>query len=483
MTQAAKSVWAKLASELDLEKLAAWLMQQRWYGGKGQSLAAGRFVDVVPLSTDAALGLLRVTDGLGNESRYCLPLVQCEASDQRCVAALLDPESQQCVADLPGDERFSEPLLNLLARQGAVASSSGRLVAKSSETFRGVVPRGRAWRVQALAVEQSNSALVIEDKFFLKLYRRVEPGLNPDAEIIAALTRQNFAHVPNLVASLDYVAENGETTTLAIAQELVPSAQGMWEFTLSQVAEVLTGNAHTWSATEVARAALLGRRTAELHVALASIPGPAFSPEVCAPDAVQEVARLVVREAETFLPTSSRGERGSLIAKLKAFATAVCKDATATFGQCIRCHGDYHLGQVLWSQGDVKILDFEGEPARPLAQRRAKASPLKDVAGMLRSFDYARHVALRELPENLRSQPSVREVAAAWQSAVQQAYVASYRSTPGIDAIVPGGAAFDTLLSVYLVEKAAYELRYEINNRPSWVDIPRAALDEYLAKY
>jgi maltose alpha-D-glucosyltransferase / alpha-amylase len=365
--------------------------------------------------------------------------------------------------------------------------------------------------------EQSNSSVIFGERLMLKLYRRLEAGVNPDVEVGTFLTDRRFPHAPQVGGWVEYRPARGESATSALVQAYVPNEGDLWEFTLDALGDFLeravatTSSPDTGSTTaasllrgaegdipETAResigayldtAGLVGERTAELHSALASDPDdPEFAPEPFTAlyqrslyqsiqSTVRQSLRLLARRAPD-LPDETREEADAVIA-----LAPVVEDqlrgllAERLTGMRIRCHGDYHAGQVLYTGRDVVIIDFEGEPARPLSERRLKRSPLTDVAGMIRSFHYAANEALLRA----RRGGSVRPQDAAtldawarhWYAWVAAAFLRGYRRTVGGAPFVPAeDREWAVLLDALLMQKAFYELGYEMNNRPDWLGIP-----------
>jgi trehalose synthase-fused probable maltokinase len=356
-------------------------------------------------------------------------------------------------------------------------------------------PRDLPSRV--LEVEQSNSSLVFADRFFLKLYRRLEEGMNPDAELTRFLSeRQHFAHVPAYVGSIECHPTDGPSGILALLVELVPNDGDAWSATLSALrgfysrVPATTPGADLASVigpTTIELARRLGQRTGEMHVALAAdVTDPAFAPEPFTPQDWRDLHAAMcasarnglaaLREKLAELPADTRAEASELAARgeeILARHARLLDHPIATVKT--RIHGDYHLGQVLLTRGDVVILDFEGEPARPLAERRLKASPLRDVAGMLRSFGYAAHTALRAADS--AGPAHLAPWTTAWARHMAHTFLDAYRAaTVGAPFIPAAAEDFAVPLECFLLDKAIYEVGYELNNRPAWLPIPIAAL-------
>ncbi|GAC1416866.1 MAG: hypothetical protein NVSMB62_06910 [Acidobacteriaceae bacterium] len=448
------------------------------------------------------------------------------------LASLTTAAGPTILHDATAREDFRQALLSLIETSGTLStsataedqSSAAMLQGHASSAFlaaRGTGPLpGRTG-----SAEQSNTSILYDQRLILKLFRRLQPGENPDTEIGRFLTE--VAHFPRIAPFLGEIrgqrSAEGESTTLAMLQGLVQNEGDGWSFTLEELARFyegvvtcpppddtgasasfLTSLAHDPAARipHLARehaglyleaAALLGRRTAEMHLALATptqdaaFAAESFTPQALAADASRaeaQVARSLDALRQTFngLADESTSDSAALIlsrrVQLLDRARALSAVPPDQAGLRTRIHGDYHLGQVLRARGDYIILDFEGEPARPLVERRAKQSPLKDVAGMLRSFSYAAFSGLDHFvqrhPNTLRT---LEPWAQLWQNAVSTEFLHAWRSTIAQSAaLAPPPEQAHQLLSAYLLEKAMYELLYELNNRPTWVRIPLAGV-------
>jgi trehalose synthase-fused probable maltokinase len=319
--------------------------------------------------------------------------------------------------------------------------------------------------VRLLHAEQSNTSLRFGDALILKLFRRLQFGANPDVEIGWFLTEHTaFDGTPPVAGSLTYVSPSGEEAALALLQRFEPNRGDAWTTTLARVASVLEGAEVASTLPSIRR---LGATTAELHVALASGTGD-FAPETITLLDVVGWERAL--EAEIGVVAEALGAQGISVdidaLRRRAMGLSALEGSLKT-----RHHGDFHLGQVLErDDGGYVIIDFEGEPSRPLALRREKRSPLRDVAGMLRSFDYARNAALRSSSVG----SGAAGLGAKWYQAAREAFVEAYLGVVGAQpGLVP--ADVDAPLAALELEKAAYEVLYELNNRPDWLPIPLAA--------
>ena len=387
------------------------------------------------------------------------------------------------------------------------------------------------------SAEQSNTSILYGEQWIMKLFRRLQPGENPDVEIGRFLTEvAHFTHIAPFCGEVTVThagpAQTGEKTTVAMLQGLVANEGDGWQWMLDQLAGFFQSvdslpappsapapsflndreplrEALEHAGPSLEAAALLGRRTAEMHLALAtSTSDPAFAAEpLTAADLASDARRIDAQITSTLealklklstLKDLAADDAGLLLSRrINLFARAHGITATTPAGQRIRIHGDYHLGQTLRSagpdaqQGDFVILDFEGEPARPLAERRQKQCPLKDVAGMIRSFSYAAHSGLQQYETTSRDSDPVSTVAASrprrdaelpawallWQDSVSAEFLRAYRKAISANpALLPSPEQCQALLAAYMLEKALYELLYELNNRPAWLRIPLAGI-------
>jgi maltose alpha-D-glucosyltransferase/alpha-amylase len=511
-------------SQLEQTILPDYLRQQRWFGGKGRRIEAVRIVDCGQFPAGIAgsyLVLLEVRFAGRESERYFLPLGVTEGTDpaplQRAmscclIARLNSPRGQALLHDALADDDTCTALLGVIASRREFDLGSARIRGIPTAAFTEL----RGDEKQKLEVKRgpatsSNTLIFYGHRLLLKLFRRLETGINPDYEIGRFLTEETrFDRIPRVAGALEHHPPGSDPTTLALLQELVPNDNDGWHHAVDELAsyyerasnrEPITPDdrpllhlAESMPPPEVAEvigdyldsAATLGRRTAEMHLALASKPdAPDFAPEsFTATDAaalrgsIRTQARqalAALRENVARLPEDVQAAAHRLLDEgprdLEQRGQAAPSRVEAAR---IRCHGDYHLGQVLRVENDYIILDFEGEPARSLAQRRAKQSPLKDVAGMLRSYHYAAYAGLFAATPNrpedfLRFEPW----AELWFRWVSAAFLRAYRSTAGATPLLPAETAiFAFLLDAFMLDKAFYELNYELNNRPDWVRIP-----------
>jgi trehalose synthase-fused probable maltokinase len=485
---------AVLAS-LDGAPLIDFLVRQRWFGGKGQRPATARLRDATPLFGDGSAVVTRLTVEQGGDPvTYQLPLAvrpgePDAAGAPRAVVAYVEAAGERGVLfDALEDPSFRRRL-GLALATGAVFVGPGTQWVLTPFGDGGQSIASGGGEVRLIAGEQSNSSVVYDERAILKLYRRLQPGENPEVEIGELLTASAFAHAPALLGTIRFHDADGSITVAGIAQRFVPDARDGWTYALERVREQCAAPP-TARVTFADDAVHLGRLTRAMHEVLANAPSRAdFAPLPVTPEVLRGWAEAVDRQVRTALDLLDAERRagrlepaldpaaGSLLARRGEVSERVrgLVDRLGTpAGQRIRHHGDYHLGQVLRTpDGTFTIVDFEGEPARPLSERRQRHCALRDVAGMLRSFAYAAAVGL-EHP---------REQAARWERAVREAFLAGYLGDAArpLPAYLPASrAAVARTLALFEIEKAFYELAYELNHRPDWVRIPLGALGRLL---
>jgi maltokinase len=445
---------------LDGLVLLGTIASQRWFGGKSRDVLDARVLDA---GVDAgeppmlAIAVVEVRYGLQSHDLYHLPLGfrPSESGWKHSVVA----ETEGWIAyDALADPELARRIVELMRAGAALdtgdAAIAFRAVGDLPEVIESVRPMGS---------EQSNSSLVLDERYALKLYRRLQAGVNPELEVLRFLSERGFEHTAALEGYLAYEGRPLEAT-LGVLQEFVPSDGDGWELALDSLAGCDPG-------LIPARARRLGEVTALLHNALASDPAdPHFAPEEPSAETLALLQASVDEEIEQVFsslpdrealdPVRGRGEEVRDHLRLLTQIGHV--------GRMIRTHGDFHLAQALWTkEGDWLLLDFEGEPARSVPERRRKTSPLRDVAGMLRSFAYAASAA--------RIQRGV-DPPADWEARCRSEFLEGYLDAVEPMLLPPGHEQVERLLTVYELEKAAYELRYELHNRPDWVAIPVAGI-------
>jgi maltose alpha-D-glucosyltransferase/alpha-amylase len=480
---------------LELAALPDFLRAQRWFGGKARAIGAVRVVDWgrLPNAPMAFAVVLEVAYADGEPERYFVPLAVAAGPDTSgAVARLTGPAGEAVLCDALADDAVCAALLAIIGEGREFPTRSGRIRGTAATAFADL----RGDPTAPLAVERgpatsSNSLVFFGRRLLLKVFRRMQAGVNPDYEVGRFLTeRAGFDRTPRVAGALEYVPAGGESATLGILQELIPCQLDGWDHALGELRGYYELSGEEAVGDYLRAAATLGRRTAQMHLALASDPhDPAFIPEpLTAADAAalrDDVLRQgraalgLLGQALDRLPADVAPAARRLLAEGPAAldriaaAPVVVPAAAKT-----RVHGDYHLGQLLWTGGDYVILDFEGEPTRPLAERRAKSSPVRDVAGMLRSYHYAAYAGLFDRPGDFaRLEPRAR----AWLRQVSAAFLDSYLMTAGRTSFIPADPReFAALLDRYALGKAFFELSYELNNRPDWVRIPLQGVVELI---
>ena len=501
--------------------LPDFLVKRRWFGGKSRAIRSATVLDVVPLPAgivDALIAVIRVEYAIGPGETYSLPLLwkpteHSIAGDIASLTVTIDGVPEPTLLyDAMSDPEFLSFLLEAIADGRCYAGVGGEIKATPTSALSKYWQADRD-RLQPvpMKVEQSNSSVVYGGTLVLKLFRRLEEGINPDVEIGTFLTEKTrFANVPAVAGHLEYVGKHREPSSLGILQTFVRNQGDAWRLTLDAVREYYERAKRTsLSETAVPRAGLLamaeqaipkkaesvigvymdwarllGERTAELHLALASEPGdPNFSPEPFVSADTQSFCdsaiELLTRNFDLLrqrrhllgdrtqagvLPTLELEESARY-----QFRSLLYMNLTA---KRTRIHGDYHLGQVLFTGNDFVIIDFEGEPARSLAERRAKRSPLQDVASMLRSFHYAAYAPVLA-EENEEARRALDVWARYWYAWVAAMFLRTYIEVCGKAPHIPQDRfEMETLLDAYILDKAVYELGYELNNRPEWLAIP-----------
>jgi maltokinase len=423
--------------EVPEEALREYVAGQRWFGAKAREVSHFTLLEAVEvIAGRLVIALVEVRFQPGTHEIYQVPLG-------------LRPEGRG-------------------PAEGVVSSGEGRVLYDAlvdpelTLALYGLMDAGRQpAQARLMGAEQSNTSVVFDEQAVMKLYRRLEPGENPELELLRFLTERGFDHVPALLGWFHLEAHT-LGATLGIVQEFLPGARDGWELALEEIGTDPDGF--------LARLQDLGDVTGRMHTVLASdLTDPSFAPEepsieslsLLTADIDEQIERIFqdLPDAEALGPIAGRGEE--VRERLRALA------ALNSAGRSIRHHGDFHLGQVLSvaDRGWV-VLDFEGEPARSLAERRRKRSPLRDVAGMLRSFAYAASAAAQ------RGTPPPP----GWEAQARETFLRGYAQSVDPALLPPGQSATDQLLGIYELEKAVYELRYELNNRPDWVSIPVDAI-------
>jgi maltose alpha-D-glucosyltransferase/alpha-amylase len=506
---------------LEKQALGPFLQRQRWFAAKSREIRQARFTDWTSLRGGAEpsfLAIASVEYGDGWIESYLTPLAlvsgdAAEAALRQSPASVLariTGARKGAIVDGMLDDPTCDALLEVIARGGEQQTMRGALRASRVADGGFELTGERRW-IRGPA-DQSNSVVFAGDRYVMKLFRRLEPAPNPELEIGRFLTAHRFARIPPLCGALEYVRSGLEPGTLAIVQGIVKNQGSGWDVTIDDLrryyervqARVKRSDWRDWETKErqgrlepppfftalehwyLLGAATLGRRTAEMHLALASAPADsAFAVEPLDAVSLDAVARDMQSHASAALDMLAQ-RAGTLHDTGRGHADAVLAARSALLsrfdglrsihnaGRRMRIHGDYHLGQVLRTEADFVILDFEGEPARSIPERRAKQSPLKDVAGMMRSFGYAAYAALLGFTVHAPDDYAPLEPwAETWEHWAGSAFLRSYLSTlDGARLLPPHESARRRMLAAFMLDKALYELAYELNNRPDWVTIP-----------
>lgn len=470
------------------EALSDWLEQRRWFADKGRAISGVDVEDALieRVGSDwLALAVARVAFKDGGVTRYLLPLARTDFPGAADVIHRAAPGAVAGVVDATEKAWFGGWLLDQFA--AGTERARGSWVFSAPTGAGAEIAASRNSPMIAVRAEQSNSSLRFGDLLVVKLFRRLQPGLNPDEEVLRALASVRFERVPSYVGSVSWRWRDGATYAVALAQGFVVNTGDGWAWMLQRLAGVAAGDLDPETDLFTAER-LLGRRTGELHVALAAIREPEFTPEATDRSTIDAESRrtlaaieetiLLLREGKRHLPEHLTTRLPDAIAGLRALAERAVgyRDELNTLR--IRVHGDYHLGQTLRTPGeDWVIIDFEGEPARPLEARRQRASVLKDVAGMLRSFAYARGAAERAADASPDRAARVR--LELWETGARHAFLEGYRQALAASEmrLVPeDDAAFDRALAAWELDKALYEVAYEARNRPDWLELPLGSL-------
>jgi maltokinase len=466
MTQPVESPVDALVGELDLAAVSVWLEEQRWYASKSRHVTGLEVEQAVALADDPPLllALVQARFATGSHDLYQLPLAFLSPAHAQTWSAVARTPKWTAV-DAVADPELVRELLRHIESETTIDTGDGSVRFAKPELSGPLSPDAPA---RPMGVEQSNSSIVFGDETVLKVFRRLEPGINPELEMLRFLTRQEFPHIAPLQGWYEFDGRSF-SATLGVAQRFFPDAVGGWELALDQI--------RTDPAAFLIELGSLGTVTAEMHNALASDANDAaFSPEEPSAEALALLTATIDEDIERAFVRLPDDERVAAIAGRgqdvrERIAT---RAQLGVGGRAIRTHGDYHLGQTLHISGRTHpwlIIDFEGEPARPLYERRFKASPLRDVAGMLRSFAYATSaVAI------MHSHPAPGQ----FEDRARETFLEHYFAT--IDpALLPAGqSAIVNLLSIFELEKAIYELQYELDNRPDWLPIPVSGIARLL---
>jgi maltose alpha-D-glucosyltransferase/alpha-amylase len=478
----------QLRVQLEGEVLPRFIAAQRWYAAKGEPIQRAPLQDYLIWDVGGLSWLLAIVQI--RDASYFLPLALGWEEDEdhiRALAAVTVARVRQqanvgVLADAIADEGFCRHVVKAIGAGRSLPSAEGQLRFTRTRAYAELAgDEVASLQLGPLHTQSTNTSVQLGDRLFLKCYRRLRAGVNPEFEIGRFLTEvAHFPHCVPLAGAAEYVSQK-ESFTVALLQGYVPNQGDGWSYTLAYLERALESPVPQGIDSASAHGAYLtlmqtlATRTGELHRAFAIRSGdPAFEPEPLTAEDF-DAWRAKVREEATgtfsLLEKVNDEKTQSLLAR-RGEISALIDACAAPKGAALktRHHGDYHLGQVLIANNDFVIIDFEGEPSRPLAETRRKHSPLRDVAGMLRSFSYAKWSA--------RARAVTKDSAPldAWEEDVRRAFLTAYAEATKASGLY---ASFDDaagLLKLFELEKVLYELRYEINNRPNWVHVPLAGM-------
>jgi trehalose synthase-fused probable maltokinase len=462
----AKAIAAGDASALPEGALAAWATTQRWFSSKSRRASEFRVLDLVNLESDypiVAIVVAQARFDSGTHELYQVPIaVRPLASGWN--AGVIWADEAHVVYDALLDEAADAVLAHQFAAGTTIDRPSGCVSFHWDEAF---APPSEQPAMRTMGAEQSNTSVVLDERLALKVFRRIQPGINPELEMLRFLAAHSFANIAALTGWYTYTGELIDAT-LGVVQRYIGGSRDGWELAL----EALSAGDRSF----LGRLGELGAATGRMHATLASVSDdPAFAPEEPTVENLalftasldEQIERVFddLPELPELEPIAGRGE------EVRDHLRSLSHIGVG--GRLIRIHGDYHLGQTVLGPEDWVILDFEGEPGRPLLDRRRKRSPLRDVAGMVRSLAYAASAA-----------PMLRgaDVPADWEQEARGRFIDGYMATADPAILPAGGPALEKLLAIFELERAIYELRYELDNRPDWVGIPVACIARLLGQ-
>ncbi|MCO5101978.1 MAG: maltose alpha-D-glucosyltransferase [Burkholderiaceae bacterium] len=502
-------------AQLERDVLPRYVSQQRWFAGKDRGLQSVALRDWAVVRKSDRSWLIALVDAVAPDApasapreSYFLPLSliwgDTEEPKVRALgAAVLAKVREQAqigvIADSIVDEAFCRELVRAIGARERIDLAHGSIAFVPGASFARIVGDD----VESLALQRgggqsSNAVAVLGETVFIKAYRRLQQGVNPEVEIGRYLTDvAGFAHGVPVAGWIDYVDPAGQPTTLAIVQQYVPNQGDAWSWSVDYLERFLEERRFAADASDDAHGSFfdlvgtLGERVGALHRAFAlRSADPAFEPVPADPTHVPQLAQrvrdealqsLAMLEAQlAALPDEAKTLAHTVLSRRAQLDAALDAPDAAQELLLTRHHGDLHLGQVLLSSNDFLIIDFEGEPARSIEERQRRTTPLRDVAGMLRSFDYARQTALRGALHGPDDAQAMTDAAAQWLAGARAAFLAGYaRVTDGSGLYASLERSAD-LLRLLELEKALYELRYELRNRPAWVAIPLQGIVDLL---
>ena len=499
-----------------VQELPSFLMSRRWYRDKTRAIREVGINAVIsmPLSEAYILGA-RIEYEEGGRQFYLISLALGDVEEDSFARVRRSDGSEKWLYDAFRSDAFRKELFATIQGGTSLRGNNAELAGSQTRAFRTTVGRlSENAPTRLMNVEQTNTSVVYGDRCILKVFRKLEEGINPDVEIGAFLTEHGFRNTPAVLGWLEYIPAEGRPMQAAILQEFIPNKGDAWKYTLDSLGGFFQMAQQKREAPPILKAAhplemayleretpgieifgdylasvrLLGERTAQMHAVLTDVnAGPEFAPERVTSESRKEMYDAMEFQADISFDLLHR-QRANL-------ATGVAEDADRVLAQerqirerfrplldrdiqalRIRHHGDFHLGQVLYTGTDFMIIDFEGEPALPLAARRSKQMAMRDVAGMVRSFQYAPYAALlgqASLEYAEDEMPTLEKWAAFWTAVVSAEYLRGYwGAAEGHSFVPPTREERRLLLDIFLLQKALYEIGYELNNRPAWVRIP-----------
>lgn len=510
---------------LEEQILPSYLLKCRWFGGKSQTISKVNIEQIITFPCDSKLVyilILKVLYQQGNTELYNFPIAYCSAQEFGQLAktfqnaVVFELKNNMLIFDAVYCGFFREAIFKSIISESLLATGEIKINFSKSASFK---PQSIPFTSKVLATEQSNSAIIFNDQYFFKLFRKVAYGINPDFEMIRFLSEETeFKNLPVYKGSMDLTDINGNIL-LGMMQDLCENQGDAWtlmqaevESYYNKIAEVNWNNTKQGQKLQFEKVpetlnqligiplfdkiSLLAKRTAQMHKALASNQylndfKPQMFDDKCRVEFYHNVATLIdeklllLNNNLHLLTEEVKMSALLLIQKkeeIKAFFKKILSENTSS--KIIRIHGDYHLGQVLYTGSDFIILDFEGEPDKSLGQRRLKYSPLKDVAGMLRSFSYAAYAVLYNQYQNDKSlQTQLEPWAKEWYNYVGRIFLDVYFDEIKDADILESMDDLLPLMQVFLFEKAIYELGYELNNRTAWVNIPMTGVMQFVNNY
>jgi len=497
----AKALIGPAQAQLEHESLPQYVAKRRWFGLKDHTIKATRIASLTNIGDSEGEILLTEIEvkADGAATRWLLPLgvlwedESAPALPSRlALARVRRGRRLGLLTDGFALPNFAHRVADALLHNREFKNSEGTVCFRPTDAGRELLRAGAEADapINWLTAEQSNSSLIIGDSVMLKLFRRILEGEHPETEMSRYLTAARFAYAPPLLGDVVQISGDGGSRTLAVALGFVRNQGDAWSWTLDHLTRALDNLSPGSSEFELsdceAIAGMIGRRTGEMHGALArETSNEAFAPAIADIDDAAGWARKTEQRLDKAFAAIEQirdwandqdHDRAKALAQQRAeISRAINKHARSGAGTLMsRIHGDFHLGQVLVASGDVCIIDFEGEPATSIAERRAKTSPLRDVAGLLRSIDYAgaalvegKGVGAAPVDEMQRDR-----LIAEFRSRASRAFLKEYWAARGSIA----GAQEGALLELFLIEKAAYEIAYEAANRPTWIGVPLAGV-------